>query len=164
MLSILVLRQSFKFKLFECKRFKHLHSTIDVSSEIWNHSVALKNRYYKLFGKGLPKAKLQGPYSQTPQRADFLTGKRSVVKASRLSSKASISAWGHSSRATSSVRQRSANAASTDRSPSSKLATSCSATVASRSWAKPIVSINPERSPASSRLSPSVVTLSEMSL
>jgi hypothetical protein len=24
--------------------------------KIWNHSVALKNRYYKLFGKGLPKA------------------------------------------------------------------------------------------------------------
>jgi putative transposase len=53
------LRQSFKFKLFACKRLRYLHSTIDVSSEIWNHSVALKNRYYKLFGKGLPKAKLQ---------------------------------------------------------------------------------------------------------
>jgi putative transposase len=53
------LRQSFKFKLFGSKRLKHLHSTIDVSSEIWNHSVALKNRYYKLFKKGLPKAKLQ---------------------------------------------------------------------------------------------------------
>ena len=53
------LRQSFQFKLFGCKRLKHLHSTIDIASEIWNHSVALKNRYYKLFGKGLPKAKLQ---------------------------------------------------------------------------------------------------------
>jgi putative transposase len=52
-------RQSFQFKLFGCKRLGHLHRTIDVSSEIWNHSVALKNRYYKLFGKGLPKAKLQ---------------------------------------------------------------------------------------------------------
>jgi putative transposase len=52
-------RQSFQFKLFACKRLRHLHRTIDVSSEIWNHSVALKNRYYKLFGKGLPKAKLQ---------------------------------------------------------------------------------------------------------
>lgn len=53
------MRQSFQFKMFGCKRLKHLHSTIDVASEIWNHSVALKNRYYKLFGKGLPKAKLQ---------------------------------------------------------------------------------------------------------
>ena len=30
-----------------------------MASEIWNHSVALKNRYYKMFGQGLPKWKLQ---------------------------------------------------------------------------------------------------------
>jgi putative transposase len=53
------LRQSFQYKLFRSKRLKHLHGTIDLAAEIWNHSVALKNRYYKLFGKGLPKAKLQ---------------------------------------------------------------------------------------------------------
>jgi putative transposase len=53
------LRQSFQFKPFASKRIKHIHRTIDVSSEIWNHSVAIKNRYYKLFGQGLPKAKLQ---------------------------------------------------------------------------------------------------------
>jgi hypothetical protein len=41
-------RQSFQFKLFGCKRLRHLHRAIDVSAEIWNHSVALKNRYYKL--------------------------------------------------------------------------------------------------------------------
>jgi hypothetical protein len=41
-------RQSFQFKLFDCKRLRHLHRAIDVSAEIWNHSVALKNRYYKL--------------------------------------------------------------------------------------------------------------------
>src|SRR6516225_5585921 len=39
--------------------WRHLHRTIDVAAEIWNHAVALKNRYYKLFGKGLPKARLQ---------------------------------------------------------------------------------------------------------
>ena len=53
------MRQSFQFKLFECKRLRHLHGTIDVSSEIWNHSVALHRRYYRLFKKTLPKAKLQ---------------------------------------------------------------------------------------------------------
>jgi hypothetical protein len=41
-------RQSFQFKLFGSKRLRHLHRAIDVSAEIWNHSVALKNRYYKL--------------------------------------------------------------------------------------------------------------------
>jgi putative transposase len=54
-----LLRQSFQFKLFRCKRLRHLHHAIDVAAGIWNHAVALKNRYYKLFGKGLPKARLQ---------------------------------------------------------------------------------------------------------
>jgi putative transposase len=54
-----MLRQSFRFKLFECKRLKHLHGTIDVSAQIWNHSVALYRRYYRLFKKALPKAQLQ---------------------------------------------------------------------------------------------------------
>ena len=53
------MRQSFQFKLFGCKRLRHLHGTIGLSSEIWNHSVALHRRYYRLFKKTLPKAKLQ---------------------------------------------------------------------------------------------------------
>jgi putative transposase len=54
-----MLRQSFQFKLFACKRLKHLHGTIDVSAQIWNHAVALHRRYYRLFKKTLPKAQLQ---------------------------------------------------------------------------------------------------------
>lgn len=53
------LRLSFQFKVFRSEKLKHLHRTIDVASEIWNHSVTLKNRYYKIFGQGLPKWKLQ---------------------------------------------------------------------------------------------------------
>jgi putative transposase len=45
-----------------------LHGTIDISSEIWNHSVALKKRYYKIFGKGLPKAKLQSHLAKLRNR------------------------------------------------------------------------------------------------
>jgi putative transposase len=52
-------RQSFQFKLFGCKRLRHLHRTIDVSAEIWNRAIALHRRYYRLFKKTLPKAKLQ---------------------------------------------------------------------------------------------------------
>jgi hypothetical protein len=51
-------RQSPQFKLFGCKRFKHLDRTIDVASQIWNHSVALKNRYYKLYGKRVAQAQV----------------------------------------------------------------------------------------------------------
>ena len=53
------MRQSFQFKLFRCKRLRHLHRTIDVAAEIWNHAIALHRRYYRLFKKTLPKAKLQ---------------------------------------------------------------------------------------------------------
>jgi len=52
-------RQSFQFKLFGCKRLKHLHRTINIAAEIWNHAVALHRRYYRLFKKTLPKARLQ---------------------------------------------------------------------------------------------------------
>jgi putative transposase len=61
-------RQSFQFKLFACKRLKHLHGTIDLSAQIWNHSVALKNRYYKMFGRGLPKARLQSHLAKLRNR------------------------------------------------------------------------------------------------
>jgi putative transposase len=63
------LRQSSQFKLFRCKRLKDLHRTIDVAWEIWNHAVALKNRYYKLFGKGLPKARLQAHLARLRNRS-----------------------------------------------------------------------------------------------
>jgi putative transposase len=52
-------RQSFKFSLFKSKQLKHLHRTIDVSAQIWNHCVALHRRYYKIFGRGLSEAKLK---------------------------------------------------------------------------------------------------------
>jgi putative transposase len=52
-------RQSFQFSLFKSKHLKHLHRTIDVSAQIWNHCVALHRRYYKIFGRGLSEAKLK---------------------------------------------------------------------------------------------------------
>ena len=41
------------------KRLRHLDRINDVASEIWNHAVAFKKRYDKLYGKGLSKSKLQ---------------------------------------------------------------------------------------------------------
>ena len=32
---------------------------MDVAAEIWNHAIALHRRYYRLFKKTLPKARLQ---------------------------------------------------------------------------------------------------------
>jgi putative transposase len=52
-------RKSFQFKLFGCKRLRHLQCTIDVAAEIWNYAIALHRRYYRLLKKTLPKARLQ---------------------------------------------------------------------------------------------------------
>jgi putative transposase len=57
--TIYTVRQAFRFKFFGSKRLKRLHAVIDMAAEVWNHAVALKNRYYRLFGRTLPKAKLQ---------------------------------------------------------------------------------------------------------
>ena len=102
------MRQSFQFKLFGCKRLKHLHGTIDVSAQIWNHSVALHRRYYKLFGKDSPKPSSRRT-SPSCVTAGSRTGKRSGVRAFKLSLTAFISAGKRSSRATSSARRRSVN-------------------------------------------------------
>jgi putative transposase len=52
-------RQAFKFQLMRSKRTKHLDRTIDVAAHIWNKSVALHRRYYKLFKKSLKQNQLQ---------------------------------------------------------------------------------------------------------
>src|SRR6478609_7842098 len=83
--SLFSVRQSFQFKMFGSKRLKHLDRTIDVASEIWNHSVALKNRYYKLYGKGLSKAKLQSHLAKLRRTRGSPTGRRSALRASKPS-------------------------------------------------------------------------------
>jgi len=61
-------RQTFQFKLFGCKRLRHLYRTINVAAEIWNHAVALHRRYYRLFKKTLPKARLQAHLAKLRNR------------------------------------------------------------------------------------------------
>ena len=50
--------KTYKFKLYQAKKNKHLHQQIDISGIIWNHSIALHRRYYKLTGKSLNKYEL----------------------------------------------------------------------------------------------------------
>lgn len=45
-----------------------------MAAEIWNHAVALHRRYYKMFGKGLPKSKLQAHLAKL-RRTRFLRWK-----------------------------------------------------------------------------------------
>jgi len=52
--------KTYSFKLYNSKRNKHLHRLINLSAEIYNHCIALHKRYYRLYGKHLNKARLQG--------------------------------------------------------------------------------------------------------
>jgi len=45
--------KTYKFKLYQSKKNKHMHQRINISGLIWNHCIALHRRYYKLTGKGL---------------------------------------------------------------------------------------------------------------
>jgi putative transposase len=60
-------RQAFRFKLYQHKRTRHLDRTIDLAAGAWNHAVALHRCYYRLFGKTLPKAKLQSHLAKLRQ-------------------------------------------------------------------------------------------------
>jgi len=43
--------KTYKFKLYNSKRNKYLHSQIELACEIYNHCIALQKRYYKIYGK-----------------------------------------------------------------------------------------------------------------
>lgn len=45
------MRKTLKFKLYQNKKNSQLDALIDISSEIWNHCIALHRRYFALTGK-----------------------------------------------------------------------------------------------------------------
>ena len=51
--------RTYKYKLYNTKRLKHLHQRVDIAGIIYNHCIALHKRYYRLFGKSLNKYQLQ---------------------------------------------------------------------------------------------------------
>ena len=51
--------RTYKYKLYETKKDKHIHNVINISGIIYNHCIDLHKRYYKLYGKHLNKFQLQ---------------------------------------------------------------------------------------------------------
>jgi len=51
--------RTYKFKLYKTKRLKRLHRLINISADIYNHSIAIHKRYYRLYHKSLNKFVLQ---------------------------------------------------------------------------------------------------------
>lgn len=63
--------KTYQFKLYEHKRNKHLHRIINAASSIYNHSIALHKRYYRMFGKHLNKYKLQKHIAKLRQKNEY---------------------------------------------------------------------------------------------
>lgn len=45
--------KALKYKLYRTRKNRRFHNDIDLASQIYNHSIALHKRYFKLFGKHL---------------------------------------------------------------------------------------------------------------
>lgn len=60
MTRVVELHKTYKYRLYRNnKRDKHLHDAINISGIIWNHSIALQRRYYRLFNDYISKHRLQ---------------------------------------------------------------------------------------------------------
>lgn len=56
--------RTYKFNLYVSDRNKYLGKQIDTAASVWNHTVALQRRYYKIFGKYASVAKIQKHYTR----------------------------------------------------------------------------------------------------
>ncbi len=53
------IRRTYKYRLYRNRRNKHLYQAIDIAGLIWNHSIALQRRYYRLTGKYIALGRLK---------------------------------------------------------------------------------------------------------
>ena len=63
--------KTYKFKLYQHKRNKHLHRIINAASSIYNYSIALHKRYYRMFGKHLNKNRLQKHIAKLRRKNEY---------------------------------------------------------------------------------------------
>lgn len=63
--------KTLKFKLYQSKRNKHLKRSINAAGVIYNHCIALHKRYYRMWGKHLNCAKLQGHIAKLRKHKAF---------------------------------------------------------------------------------------------
>ncbi len=63
--------KTYQFKLYQHKRNKHLHRTINAASNIYNHCIALHKRYYRLFDRHLNKNKLMKHIAKLRKKNEY---------------------------------------------------------------------------------------------
>lgn len=59
---------SYKYKLYNNKRVKHLNNMLWEACFVWNHALALQRRYYKLFKKYISKVDMQKHFAKRIHR------------------------------------------------------------------------------------------------
>ena len=50
--------KTYKFKLYQNKKNRHLDNSIDIAASIWNYCIAVHRHYYRAFGKHLSANRL----------------------------------------------------------------------------------------------------------
>jgi putative transposase len=63
--------RTLKFKLYQSKRNKHLKRSINTAGAIYNHCIALHQRYYRIWKKHLNCYKLQAHIAKLRKRISF---------------------------------------------------------------------------------------------
>lgn len=63
--------KTYKYKLYQTKRNKHLDRQIEIASEVWNYCVAMERRYYKSFNKYLPANRLKTHITKLKRREKY---------------------------------------------------------------------------------------------
>ncbi|QXD16553.1 transposase [Rhodocaloribacter litoris] len=64
-------RKTLKYRLYTSKKDKHLIEQIEVAASIWNHSVALTRRYYRMYGKPLGANRLMKHIAKLRRRNPY---------------------------------------------------------------------------------------------
>lgn len=59
---------SYKYKLYKTKNTKHLDNMLSEACFVWNHALALQKRYYRMYGKYIPCAKMQKHFAKRIKR------------------------------------------------------------------------------------------------
>lgn len=59
---------SYKYKLYRNKNTKYIDSMLREACFVWNHTLALQKRYYKVFGKYVDKNRLQKHFAKRIKR------------------------------------------------------------------------------------------------
>ena len=72
--------KTYKFKLYQHKRNKHLHRSINAASSVYNYCIALHKRYYRMFGKYLNKNRLMKHIAKLRNKNEYwqLLGSQAV--------------------------------------------------------------------------------------